>query len=91
LSASINPGILIDAATPASHPDRRALLILIVALQIIPFFVAPTGIVINYDPDRAVRYDLNGTALEILRGAVRLGETRVAVAGKSVGPVFEFG
>jgi hypothetical protein len=59
--------------------------------KIIPFFGAPTGIVINYDPDRAVRYDLNGTALEILRGAVRLGETRVAVAGKSVGHVFEFG
>ena len=39
------------------------------------FFGAPTGFVINYDPDRAVRYDLEGRALEILRGAVKLGET----------------
>jgi len=36
LSASINPGILPNAATPASHPDRRALLIQIAAVQAIP-------------------------------------------------------
>jgi len=34
LSASINPGILPNAATPASHPDRRALLIQIAAVQV---------------------------------------------------------
>jgi len=33
LSASINPGILPNAATPASHPDRRALLIQIAAVH----------------------------------------------------------
>jgi hypothetical protein len=36
LSASINPGILPNAATPASHPDRRALLIQIAAVHVSP-------------------------------------------------------
>ena len=53
------------------------------------FFGAPTGFVINYDPDRAVRYDLAGKALEIL--PVRLGETRVSVGGRWVSRVFELG
>jgi hypothetical protein len=39
LSASINPGILPNAATPASHPDRRALLIQIAAVQ--DYFAQP--------------------------------------------------
>ena len=39
LSASINPGILPNAATPASHPDRRALLIQIAAVH---------GLIVDY-------------------------------------------
>jgi hypothetical protein len=59
--------------------------------KVIPLFGTPTGIVINFDPDRAVRYDLDGHALEILRGAVRLGETRVSVGGRPMPRVFELG
>jgi site-specific DNA recombinase len=55
LSASINPGILIDAATPASHPDRRALLILIVALQLADIRAGLVDVVVVYKVDRLTR------------------------------------
>ena len=36
-------------------------------------FGKPTGIVINLDPDHAIRYDLDGNKLEELDAAIRLG------------------
>jgi hypothetical protein len=88
--------IQLDATKPRWTFIHQALRVLNKRLHerhsaVIPFFGAPTGIAINFDPDRAVRYDLDGKALEILRGAVRLGETRVSVGGRPMPRVFELG
>ncbi len=37
-------------------------------------FGAPIGFVINYSPDHAIRYDLNGVELQEMNAALRLGE-----------------
>ena len=37
-------------------------------------FGKPIGFVINFSPDHAIKYDLNGNPREDLDGAVRLGE-----------------
>ncbi|WFT82933.1 hypothetical protein QA634_14295 [Methylobacterium sp. CB376] len=44
----------------------------------IPFFGRPRGFVINYAPNRAVRYDLNGNAVEILSREVMAGHGKVS-------------
>ena len=43
----------------------------------IPAFGKATGIVVNYTPDKAVRYDLEGNFRERLTSAVRLGSARI--------------
>ena len=43
----------------------------------IPFFGRAKGFVINYSPDRAVRFDLDGKPLEVLATAVRLGNVEL--------------
>ena len=45
----------------------------------LPGFGRPTGFVVNYSPDHAVRYDLGGNALEILPAAVRTGKASMSV------------
>ncbi len=45
----------------------------------VPFFGKATGYVINYAPDRAVRYDLQGDAMETLERAVRVGDAIVSL------------
>ena len=45
----------------------------------LPGFGQPTGFVVNYSPDHAVRYDLEGNALEILPAAVRTGKASMSV------------
>jgi hypothetical protein len=42
-------------------------------------FGRPIGVTINYSPDRAVRYDLNGNPIETLAEAVRCGEASLIV------------
>jgi len=37
----------------------------------LPAYGRPTGVIVNYTPDRAVRFDLEGNALEILPRAYR--------------------
>ena len=44
---------------------------------LLPAFGKPTGFVINYEPDRAVRFDLDGRAVAILRRAVRIGNAKL--------------
>jgi hypothetical protein len=39
----------------------------------VPAFGRPVGFVINYSPDKAVRFDLNGQPIAILDEAVRPG------------------
>lgn len=42
-------------------------------------FGRPIGVTINYSPDRAVRYDLNGNPLETLAEAIRCREASLIV------------
>jgi hypothetical protein len=43
-----------------------------------------TEFVINFTPHRAVRYDLDGKALEILSKAVRVGQAELSVRNKQI-------
>ena len=45
----------------------------------LPGFGKPIGFVVNYSPDHAIRYDLQGNALEILPSAYRTGKASMSV------------
>ena len=53
----------------------------------IPAFGSPVGIAVNYSPDRAVRFDLTGKALEVLPRAERPGRAEFRVGGKPIPPI----
>ena len=46
---------------------------------VIPFFGEAMGIVVNYSPERAVQYDLEGKSVQILKGAHRTGEAYIQI------------
>jgi len=48
----------------------------------LPCFGRPTGIIVNYSPDQAVRFDLDGAPAEILDGAYRLGNASLSIRGR---------
>ena len=45
----------------------------------LPGFGRPVGFVVNYSPDHAIRYDLEGNALEILPAAYRTGRAAMSL------------
>lgn len=45
-------------------------------------FGAATGFVVNYTPDRAIRFDLDGNPLEALPRACRPGEAQLLLGGR---------
>ena len=47
-----------------------------------------TAFVVNYSPDRAVRFDLDGSSLEVLPRAVRPGRAWISVGGSAFPPEF---
>ena len=47
----------------------------------VPFFGHATGFILNFSPDRAVRFALNGEALETLPKAYRPGEVELSIGG----------
>jgi hypothetical protein len=52
----------------------------------IPFYGRATGVIVNYTPDNAVRFDLLGNALEVLPEAYRTGQLIVSIRGRPVPP-----
>jgi hypothetical protein len=52
----------------------------------VPFFGHAVGLIINYDPDRAIRCDLNGTPLEVLTAAYRIGQISASIGRKRLPP-----
>jgi hypothetical protein len=59
----------------------------------VPAFGKPIGFVINYSPDKAVRFDPNGQPIAILDKAVRPGSAVLRLGGRPIpaealGPVF---
>jgi hypothetical protein len=49
---------------------------------VIPFHGVATGFVINYTPDSAVRFDVNGDPVEVFDRAYRPGSASVSVGGR---------
>jgi hypothetical protein len=47
-----------------------------------------TGFIINYSPDHAIRFDLEGKAVEIFDRAYRLGRVQFAIGRRVISPVF---
>jgi hypothetical protein len=61
--------------------------------QRVPAFGKPIGFVINYSPDKAVRFDSNGQPIAMLDKAVRPGTAILRLGGRPIpaeplGPVF---
>lgn len=52
----------------------------------LPAFGRPTGFVINYAADRAVRFDLAGNPVEILPKACRIGQAALLLKGEPIPP-----
>jgi len=52
----------------------------------LPAFGCPTGFVVNYSPDHAVRFDLAGHALESLSAAHRVGQATFSLRGSAIPP-----
>ena len=50
----------------------------------IPTFGRPTGIIINYSPDYAVLFDLEGNAVDVLDRAYRLGEASFSIGKRPI-------
>ena len=54
--------------------------------EMLPAFGCPIGVIVNYTPKRAVRFDLNGDALEILPRAHRPVEPYIGLRRRPVRP-----
>ena len=51
----------------------------------LPAFGRPTGVVVNYGPDRAVAFDMDGAPRAVLARAKRAGRVELTVAGRPLG------
>jgi hypothetical protein len=49
---------------------------------VLPAFGRPTGIIINYTPDYAIRFGLDGMPREVLRQAHRVGQAQLLIKGR---------
>jgi hypothetical protein len=54
--------------------------------ETLPAFGRPIGVIVNYTPNRAVRFDLNGDAFEVLPHAHRPAEPYIALRRRPVRP-----
>jgi hypothetical protein len=52
----------------------------------IPAFGRPTGLIVNYAPNFAVRFDLRGTPQEIFGEAYRIGQASLLLRERSIPP-----
>ena len=50
----------------------------------VQFFGATTGFVVNYDPDHAIHFDLDGDPVEVLNHAYRPGEATLTIGRKTI-------
>ena len=83
-TVGLRPSFVTPAAAH-SHPDCRAILILIVAPHDVPWHGATTGFIVNYSPDSALRFDLDGNPVEYLDRAYRLtAQFELMIGGREV-------
>jgi hypothetical protein len=50
------------------------------------FYGKAIGVIVNYSPDHAIRFDLDGNAVEVLPRAYEPGQLEVLIRGRSVPP-----
>ena len=50
----------------------------------VPAFGQPIGFVVNYSPDYAIRFDLDGMPREFFRKAYRVGQAHLLVKGRPI-------
>ena len=50
----------------------------------VPFFGSTTGFIVNYTPDHAVRFDIDGNPVEHFDGAYRPGEVELLLRGRKI-------
>ena len=53
----------------------------------VPFFGEAKGFFLNYEPDRAIRYTLDGEIVEVLPKAYRPGEIELDIGGRNRSPL----
>ena len=54
--------------------------------EALPAFGRPIGVIVNYKPDRAIRFDLDGNAVEIVTCAHRPADAYIAIRSRPVPP-----
>jgi hypothetical protein len=52
----------------------------------LPAFGRANGLIINYSPDQAIRFDLEGNAVEHFDRAYRIGVAQFAIGGRVISP-----
>ncbi len=50
----------------------------------VQFFGATTGFIVNYDPDNAIHFDLDGNPVEVLNHAYQPGEVTLTIGRKTI-------
>jgi hypothetical protein len=70
--------------SPISYAERA--LAVVRKTPVVEFFGPATGFVVNYTPDHAVRFDLQGRAVETLAQAYRPGEVTLYIGGRKIPP-----
>ena len=67
-----------------SSPETFATQVREALPKVVPFLGRPTGYVVNYTPDFALRFNKEGRLVERLDRAFRVGQSGVIVGGKNV-------
>jgi hypothetical protein len=75
--------IPLDLSQPAVTFVKQALIV-VRKTPVVPFFGPTIGFVINYSPDRAVRFDLAGNSVAVLNRAYGPGQFTLFIGRKRV-------
>jgi hypothetical protein len=82
--------IPLDLAQPPVTFAAQALAV-VKKTPVVPFFGPTTGFIISYTPDHAVRFDLNGTPMEVLKRAYSPGQVELFIGKTRLPPGGLFG
>ena len=78
--------IPLDLSEPPITYAEQALAV-VRKTPIVQFFGPTTGFIVNYTPDHAVRFDLEGKPVETLARAYRPGEVTLYLGSRAISPV----
>ncbi len=77
--------IPLDISEPPITYAEQALAV-VRKTPVVQFFGPTTGFIVNYTPDHAVRFDLEGKPVETLAHAYRPGEVTLYLGGREIPP-----